>query len=56
MLYNGARLADHVFHNVLQRIQDKGCRGFVGLEHGNSDQGKEVALAAPIAYRSIDPK
>ena len=44
------------FHNVLQHIHDKGYRGFVGLEHGNSRQGKEGALATLKAYRSIDPK
>ncbi len=44
------------FHNVLQHIHDKGYRGFVGLEHGNSGQGKEGALATLKAYRSIDPK
>ena len=44
------------FHNVLQHIHDKGYRGFVGLEHGNSRQGKEGALATLKVYRSIDPK
>jgi len=44
------------FPNVLQHVHDKGYRGFVGLEHGNSIEGKAGALATFRAYRSIDPK
>ncbi len=44
------------FVNVLQHIHDKGYRGFVGLEHGNSRKGKEGALATLRAYRSVDPR
>jgi hydroxypyruvate isomerase len=44
------------YWKVLQHVQDKGYRGFVGLEHGISKPGKEGALAALKAYRSVDPK
>lgn len=44
------------FRNVLQHLHDKGYRGFVGLEHGTKKAGKEGALAALEAYRSVDPK
>ncbi len=44
------------YKNVLQHIHDKGYRGFAGLEHGLSKQGKEGVLAAVAAYRAIDPK
>ena len=44
------------FPNVLQHVHDKGYRGFVGLEHGNSLEGREGAMATLKAYRSIDPK
>ncbi len=41
------------FVNVLQHVQDKGYRGFMGMEHVISKQGDLAALAA---YRSVDPK
>ncbi|MCM4166476.1 Inosose dehydratase [Arenibacter antarcticus] len=44
------------FKNVLQHIQDKGYRGFVGLEHGISGNGEEGDKAALKAYREVDPK
>lgn len=44
------------FSNVLQHVHDKGYRGFVGLEHGTRQPGKEGGLAVLQAYRSVDPK
>jgi hydroxypyruvate isomerase len=44
------------YPKVLQYIHDKGYRGFVGMEHGIQKPGKEGAMAALQAYRSIDPK
>lgn len=44
------------YPNVLQHLYDKGYRGFVGLEHGLSQPGKEGALKALQAYRLIDVK
>jgi hydroxypyruvate isomerase len=44
------------YPKVLQHVHDKGYRGFVGLEHGISQPGKEGAMAAVAAYRAIDPK
>ncbi|MCH2114112.1 MAG: TIM barrel protein [Pirellulales bacterium] len=44
------------YPNVLQHIHDKGYRGFVGMEHGNSMEGEKGAAATLAAYRSIDPK
>jgi len=44
------------FVNVLQHVHDKGYRGFMGMEHGSSQPGKEGDLAVLKAYRSIDPK
>ena len=44
------------YWKVLQHVHDKGYRGFVGLEHGTSKPGKEGAIAALNAYRSVDPK
>lgn len=44
------------FKNVLQHVYDKGYRGFVGMEHGTSQPGKEGEWATLEAYRSIDPK
>lgn len=44
------------FVNVLQHVQDKGYRGFMGMEHGISKSGRKGDLAALAAYRSVDPK
>lgn len=44
------------FRNALQHVYDKGYRGFVGLEHGTSQPGKEGERTVLEAYRSIDPK
>jgi len=44
------------FKNVLQHIHDKGYRGFVGLEHGLSQPGKEGTEIALKRYREVDPK
>jgi len=43
------------YKNVLQHIHNKGYRGFLGLEHGNSKPGKEGVLATVHSYREIDP-
>ena len=44
------------YKNVLQHIYDKGYRGFLGMEHGLKNPGKEGALTAYEAYREVDPK
>jgi len=44
------------YKNVLQHIHDKGYRGFVGMEHGISGEGKAGDLAALEAYRAVDPE
>ena len=44
------------YKNVLQHIHDKGYRGFLGLEHGNSIPGKEGSEKTVAAYRVVDPR
>ena len=44
------------YPNVLRHLHNKGYRGFVGLEHGTIKPGREGALAALKAYRTIDPQ
>lgn len=44
------------FVNVLQHVQDKGYRGFMGMEHGISKPGRDGETAALAAYRLVDPK
>lgn len=44
------------YPNVLRHLNEKGYRGFIGLEHSNSRPGKEGVLATVKAYRSIDMK
>jgi hydroxypyruvate isomerase len=44
------------FVNVLQHVQDKGYRGFMGMEHGISKPGREGDMAALAAYRSVDAR
>ena len=40
--------------NVFEHIHDKGFTGIVGMEHGNSIQGKEGEEALIKAYASVD--
>ncbi len=42
----------HVFRHLWQR----GYKGIVGMEHGNSQGGKEGELAVIAAYRAVDPR
>jgi len=42
------------FRNVFKHIYEKGYRGVMGMEHGNSKAGKEGELAVIEAYVSCD--
>jgi len=42
------------YANVLHHIHNKGFRGILGMEHGNSQQGKEGEQAVIAAYRKVD--
>lgn len=42
------------YKNVFKYIYDKGYRGIMGMEHGNSKPGKEGELALIEAYRTSD--
>jgi len=42
------------YRNVFKHIYDKGYKGVIGLEHGNSKPGKEGELAVIKAYREVD--
>ncbi len=42
------------YKNVFKYIYDKGYRGIMGMEHGNSKAGKEGELALIKAYRESD--
>ena len=44
------------YRNVFQHIHDKGFRGVMGMEHGNSRPGREGERAVIDAYRSVDPR
>jgi hydroxypyruvate isomerase len=44
------------YPNVFQHIHDKGFRGIMGMEHGNSKPGREGERAVIEAYRSVDPR
>jgi hydroxypyruvate isomerase len=41
--------------NVFRHIRDKGYRGVLGMEHGNSRPGRDGEVAVIEAYRSVDP-
>jgi hydroxypyruvate isomerase len=43
------------YRNVFKHILDKGYRGMIGMEHGNSRKGTEGELAVIAAYRAVDP-
>jgi hydroxypyruvate isomerase len=42
------------YKNVFKHIYDKGYKGVIGLEHGNSKPGKEGELAVINAYKYCD--
>ncbi len=42
------------FHNVFKHIYEKGYKGILGMEHGNSRPGKEGERAVIEAYRNSD--
>lgn len=42
------------YKNVLKHIYNKGYKGILGMEHGNSIKGKEGELALIKAYREVD--
>jgi len=43
------------YGNVFRRIRALGFTGIVGMEHGNSREGKEGERAVIDAYRAVDP-
>jgi hydroxypyruvate isomerase len=42
------------YHNIFKHIHDKGYKGIIGMEHGNSKPGKEGERAVIDAYRQCD--
>jgi len=42
------------YKNVFKFIYDKGYKGIMGMEHGNSQKGKEGETALINAYREVD--
>lgn len=42
------------YKNVFKHLYDKGYKGIMGMEHGNSIKGKEGELALIKAYREVD--
>ncbi len=44
------------YGNVFRLIHDKGYTGILGMEHGNSKEGREGEMAVVDAYRTVDVK
>ncbi len=42
------------YQNIFQHIYDKGFKGILGMEHGNSKEGKSGEQAVIDAYRKVD--
>lgn len=42
------------YKNIFRHIHDKGFKGILGMEHGNSRPGKEGEMAVIEAYRACD--
>lgn len=42
------------YKNVFKYIHEKGYRGILGMEHGNSKEGKDGEMAVIQAYREVD--
>lgn len=43
------------YKNVFKHMHEKGCEAIIGMEHGNSQDGREGELAVIEAYRKVDP-
>jgi hydroxypyruvate isomerase len=43
------------YKKVFQHIAEKGYRGIIGMEHGNSQRGEAGERAVIAAYRAVDP-
>ena len=44
------------YANVFRHIKNRGYQGIMGMEHGNSRNGREGELAVIEAYRKVDPR
>ena len=42
------------YKNVFKHIHEKGYAGILGMEHGNSKEGKDGEMAVIKAYREVD--
>ncbi len=42
------------YRNIFKHLYDKGYKGIVGMEHGNSKPGKEGVMAVIQSYRDAD--
>jgi hydroxypyruvate isomerase len=42
------------YKNVFKRIHEKGFQGIMGMEHGNSEKGKDGEMAVINAYKEVD--
>lgn len=42
------------YRNIFQHIAEKGFNGILGMEHGNSQDGKEGEMKLLAAYREVD--
>jgi hydroxypyruvate isomerase len=42
------------YRNIFKYLNDKGFNGIIGMEHGNSQKGKEGEVAVIKAYRACD--
>jgi hydroxypyruvate isomerase len=42
------------YRNVFKHIYEKGFKGIMGMEHGNSKEGKEGEIAVINAYKEVD--
>jgi hydroxypyruvate isomerase len=42
------------YKNIFKHLHEKGYKGVMGMEHGNSQKGKEGELRLIAAYRESD--
>jgi len=43
------------YSNIFKHIKEKGFDGIIGMEHGNSQQGKEGEIKVIEAYKKVNP-
>jgi hypothetical protein len=54
--HRGDQLSQRVFGYIARKLAETGRDLIIGMEHGNSIEGKDGELAVIDAYRKVEPR